>query len=78
MVRSFTQEEQKAVLDVVAAMLHLSNADFVLDSTVSHGDDAAKLADASCVQTASDLLGLEYHPFAGAMTGFKVRAWIRR
>ena len=69
----FSDEEQSALFDALAALLHLGNTTFVADSAVSHGDDAARLSSVTPVEHAAALLGADRREFVGALTGLRVR-----
>lgn len=70
----FGADEVSSIFDVVGALLHLTNADFDADATVTHSDSHAKLSSLAPVEAAARLLGIEQHrDLVGALTSVRVR-----
>ena len=69
----FSKEEHGAIVDILAALLHLGSLEFALDASVTNADDASKLVDQRPAEEAAALLCVDRHSFVGALTGVRVR-----
>ena len=68
----FGEDELTSVIDILGALLHLGNAQFIAEST-THGDDCAKLVDSSVVDYAAWLLGADRHALVSGMISYRVK-----
>ena len=68
----FSEDEVRQIEEVLAALLHLSNAEFDSETT-AHGDDCARLVDPCSVDYAAYLLGVDRQMVKGGLIAIHVK-----